>query len=135
MSRRHRDLMLWCAGHDATFAYLPEKPAQWLGKCIHCNRRLSIRDDGKPLGGATLEHIVPRTHGGADHPDNVAIACSRCNGQKGRKLDVLRRDDPRLVAVIETLQGRRRQRLRTPPDDHGCRRLWMLTQRGLEVFE
>ena len=38
----------------------------WVGKCIHCNRKLTIADDGTPLSRATIEHIWPRNHGGAN---------------------------------------------------------------------
>lgn len=30
----------------------------------------------------TLDHIVPRSKGGSDHPDNLVPACQRCNGAK-----------------------------------------------------
>ena len=30
------------------------------GKCIHCQRKLTLRTDGTALNGATLEHIVPK---------------------------------------------------------------------------
>src|SRR4051794_18394911 len=30
-----------------------------------------------------VEHIVARQHGGADDPDNLALACNRCNASKG----------------------------------------------------
>ena len=32
------------------------------------------------------EHIVARRHGGRDIPDNVALACDRCNLRKGPNL-------------------------------------------------
>jgi 5-methylcytosine-specific restriction endonuclease McrA len=61
---------------------------------------------------ATLEHIVPKHHGGTDAPENLAVACARCNQGKGKRLDKRRADDPTLVKVIATLQERRKQRLR-----------------------
>ncbi|MBX7073389.1 MAG: HNH endonuclease [Pirellulales bacterium] len=33
-----------------------------------------------------VEHIVPRKHGGADEPDNLALACVHCNLHKGPNL-------------------------------------------------
>jgi hypothetical protein len=33
-----------------------------------------------------VEHIVARQHGGSDHPDNLALACHRCNLHKGPNL-------------------------------------------------
>lgn len=32
-----------------------------------------------------LDHIVPRSRGGADHPDNLTPACKPCNTSKGAK--------------------------------------------------
>ena len=119
MSQRHRDLLLLCAAADRTFRF---NGNTWVGKCIHCRRKLSLDGDGRPAGGTTLEHIVPRHHGGDDALNNLAIASSRCNGQKGRQLDNRRRDDPQLRTVINTLRQRRAERQR-PLVDHGCHRL------------
>jgi hypothetical protein len=33
-----------------------------------------------------VEHIVARQHGGTDDPDNLALACNRCNASKGPNL-------------------------------------------------
>lgn len=87
-----------------------------LGKCIHCNRKLSLELDGSPVTHATLEHIVPRTHGGTGALDNLAIACFRCNSGKGHRLDARPADDPTLQRLISTLQARRQDRHRTPLD-------------------
>ena len=32
----------------------------------------------------TFEHVVPLRDGGADHPDNLAIACRACNQERSR---------------------------------------------------
>jgi len=50
-----------------------------------------------------LEHIIPTKHGGSDDPDNLRLACERCNLFKGPSLagidpetgDVERLFDPR----------------------------------------
>jgi 5-methylcytosine-specific restriction endonuclease McrA len=82
------------------------------GKCLHCQRKLQLTVDGAPLNGATLEHIVPKNHGGTDDVENLAIACARCNSEKGLRHDHKRSDDPQARAVIERLQARRLNRLR-----------------------
>lgn len=87
----------------------------WAGKCIHCNSHLYIGIDGKPISRATIEHIVPKHHGGTDELENLALACARCNGGKGVRLDTLPLSDPRLARVIETLTERRRKRWRDAP--------------------
>jgi hypothetical protein len=33
-----------------------------------------------------IEHIVAKQHGGSDDPDNLALACNRCNASKGPNL-------------------------------------------------
>lgn len=87
------------------------------GKCIHCQRKLVLQPDGAPLDGATLEHIVPRNHGGTNDVENLAVACARCNSEKGLRHDHKRADDPKLREIIERLQARRRERFvrRMPP--------------------
>ena len=118
-ARRHR-LLLWCAATDRTFTLATEAGRRTLtGRCIHCGRRLRIRDDGRPLSELSLEHIVPRTHGGGDNLSNLAIACPRCNAQKGARHDLQHWEDPKLQAVIATLTERRRERMRPPPPELG----------------
>ncbi|MFT4974915.1 MAG: 5-methylcytosine-specific restriction endonuclease McrA [Myxococcota bacterium] len=86
---------------DATFQpRLHRGEVIWQGKCIHCGSRLSFDVDGEPLGGATLEHIMPRNHGGGDNVENLAAACARCNHAKGRQLDHRRADDPDLQVML-----------------------------------
>ena len=70
--------------------------------------------DGDPINRVTIEHIVPRNHGGTDELDNLALACAGCNQEKGVRHDHKRANDPRLQAVIETLRVRRQERWRDP---------------------
>lgn len=35
--------------------------------------------------GATLDHIIPRSKGGADVPENCVLACKSCNSSKSNK--------------------------------------------------
>lgn len=120
MGARHtRALLLWAAATDATFELMrvgPRHERVLSGKCIHCGRRHQLSLDGAPHTEATVEHIVPRTHGGTDALDNIAIACARCNRKKGARLDCRRWEDDTLQRVIVTLQTRRRERMRTPPE-------------------
>lgn len=116
MSRAHR-LLLWAAATDRTFELREEGGAQLLvGKCIHCRRKLAIdvRGNGAPV--ATVEHILPKTHGGTDALENLAVACRRCNSSKGVRVDGRRADDPVLQAVVATLRARRAERMREPPE-------------------
>ena len=117
MSRAsRRRLILSIVATDATFERVTGRGGEvaWQGSCIHCRRRLLIALDGEPLGDVTVEHIVPRGQGGSDDPENLALACARCNHQKGYRLDDRRPDDPVLRRVIDTLRERRRARWRDP---------------------
>jgi len=113
--RKHR-LLLLAASTDRTFE-LKDRNGEpvWEGKCIHCQRKLALDPDGTPLGEATLEHILPRNHSGTDDVENLAIACARCNSEKGLRHDHRRAGDPKLQKIIERLQVRRRKRFRRAP--------------------
>ena len=109
---RKRRLLLRVAETDRTFEIKElDGEAVLQGKCIHCGRKLTLAADGRPLNGATLEHIVPKNHGGTDAIENLAIACARCNAEKGLRHDHKSPDDPKLREVVERLQARRRERL------------------------
>jgi 5-methylcytosine-specific restriction endonuclease McrA len=116
MAGRTRRLLHAAAESDTTFERVSVRGREYLvGKCIHCQTRVSVPVDWNEPAHATLEHIVPRALGGSDEPENLAVACQRCNQGKGRRLDVRRRGDETLERVIQTLQERRRERLRSPP--------------------
>ncbi|MDB4975897.1 MAG: hypothetical protein JWN48_4238 [Myxococcaceae bacterium] len=85
-------------------------------RCIHCRARIVVPLEGREPASATLEHIVPRTHGGSDALENLALACARCNHAKGRRLDVRAWADPKLQEVIALLQERRRASMRPKPE-------------------
>lgn len=46
------------------------------GVCDYCGAETTM----------TREHMVPRSKGGTDDPDNIAQACSRCNSRKGTNI-------------------------------------------------
>ncbi|MBA3539352.1 MAG: HNH endonuclease [Deltaproteobacteria bacterium] len=114
MSRRHL-LLLAAAVTDRTFERreIDGKPI-WVGKCIHCGTKLVVADDGRSLGEATLEHIWPETQGGTNAVDNLAVACARCNRQKGTRHD--HTVGQGLDAVVATLRQRRMERWREPEE-------------------
>jgi 5-methylcytosine-specific restriction endonuclease McrA len=114
MSRRHL-LLLAAAVTDSTFERgTLDGRAVWIGKCLHCNRKLVVRDDGVAMGAATLEHVWPQTHGGTNELANLGVACAGCNREKGRRHDHTRGE--RLDAVVAFLAERRKQRWRDPAD-------------------
>ncbi len=112
MSRRHL-LLLAAAVTDSTFERATLDGATvWVGKCIHCRSRLVVADDGRALGEATLEHVWPQAQGGSDDLANLAVACARCNREKGARHD--HHHTPRLDEVVAVLRARRRERWRDP---------------------
>ncbi len=44
-------------------------------ECTYCGQ----------VGDLTVEHMVPLSRGGPDHPDNAVFVCKRCNSSKGSK--------------------------------------------------
>lgn len=116
MSAATRRKLLWAAATDRTFHKrdVNGKPAL-VGKCIHCRRAIVVSLDESP-SSATVEHILPRNHGGTDAIDNLALACAGCNQGKGSRLDHRPIDDPKLQEVIATLRARRAERRREPPE-------------------
>lgn len=110
---RHHTIVLQIVATDRTFERAEWRGTEvWAGKCIHCGTHLYVALNGRPISRATIEHIVPKTHGGTDALPNLAMACARCNHAKGSRLDGLPLTDPRLATVIATLQERRAKRWR-----------------------
>lgn len=112
MSRRHL-LLLAAAVTDSSFErVMLDGGAAWVGKCIHCNTKIAVAHDGRSLGAATLEHIWPRTQGGTDDVSNLAVACDRCNREKGSRHD--HRKTQRLEEIVAELRTKRMARWRDP---------------------
>ena len=85
----------------------------WIGKCIHCNRKLGVSEAGNT--DATVEHINPLCNGGESvDPKNLALACRGCNNEKGIRHDMHAGKGGRADEVITALQGRRLSRWREP---------------------
>ena len=114
LSKRHL-LLLAAAVTDRTFekTVLDGKPV-WVGKCLHCGRKLVVGDDGRARGEATLEHVWPQTQGGTNDVENLAVACARCNREKGTRHD--HRKGQRLDEVVALLRARRQERWREPAE-------------------
>jgi 5-methylcytosine-specific restriction endonuclease McrA len=47
------------------------------GKCYYCQCKLEKYH---------VDHVIPLSRGGSDHPDNKVLACPSCNQRKGAKL-------------------------------------------------
>jgi hypothetical protein len=67
-------------------------------RCEYCRLHQSYSDLAHHV-----EHVVARQHGGSDDPDNLALACHRCNLHKGPNLSGV---DPRSGSVVPLFQPR-----------------------------
>jgi 5-methylcytosine-specific restriction endonuclease McrA len=115
VSRKHL-LLLAAAVTDSTFErVLVDGQPAWVGKCLHCGSKLVVRDDGRAMGQATLEHVWPQSQGGNNAVANLAVACNRCNREKGSRHDHGKHGE-RLDEVTTVLRERRRERWRDPAD-------------------
>lgn len=110
-----RRTLLAIAATDSTFERTVAGDREvWSGKCLHCNTRLFLALDGEPISRATIEHILPRNHGGTDDLRNLGIACARCNAEKGMRHDHKRKGDARATEIVEKLAAKRAERWRDP---------------------
>ena len=50
-------------------------------KCCFCG--VEMCRHGPRWRNPTLEHVIPKSLGGPDHPDNYAVSCHRCNTRRG----------------------------------------------------
>jgi len=108
-------LLLAVVATDSTFERRTVRGvAAWVGRCIHCQTRLVVPETGEAAPDVTVEHIIPRHHGGTEDLANLALACARCNAEKGTRHDHRKRDDPRRLEIENRLLARRRDRWREP---------------------
>ena len=49
------------------------------GRCAYCGQEVAPLD-------STIDHIVPKSRGGTNAWDNLALACRSCNGAKGDRM-------------------------------------------------
>jgi len=69
-------------------------------RCEYCR----LHCDHQPSVVFHLEHIIARQHGGDDSPENLALACHRCNLCKGPNLTGL---DPETGELTRLFHPRR----------------------------
>ncbi len=107
-------IVLQIVRSDNTFTLVTLRDGEqiWVGKCIHCNRRLTVLPTGQT--DFTIEHIIPRWAGGDNDSKNLALACGECNHEKGRRHDEHVGKNGRADEVITSLQGKKEKRWRDP---------------------
>ena len=50
-------------------------------RCCYCGIRVSDTFYDQP----TLEHVIPKSKNGGDHPDNLVMACYACNNARSNQ--------------------------------------------------
>lgn len=111
--RSRSELVLEIVRSDNTFYVGYSDPPVYVGKCIHCNSRLYVTMQGST--DATVEHIQPLCNGGnPTDPRNLALACKRCNNEKGIRHDQHAGKCGRADEVIARLLAKRMKRWKEP---------------------
>lgn len=67
-------------------ARLAERDGWW---CWLCGGAIDPGAAANSPARATIDHVVPRSRGGATEPANLRLAHKRCNGQRGSHLPEL----------------------------------------------
>lgn len=104
--------------------------AGWVTKCLFCRKALVLSADGKHRGGASLEHIVPRSwfdhraaadliaaFEGPNDLRNLALACRSCNSGKGSGHDANGPLDFRAREIVTALLEKRAARYVVPDEE------------------
>jgi len=104
--------------------------AGWVTKCLFCRKALVLSADGKHRGGASLEHIVPRSwfdhraaadliaaFAGPNDLRNLALACRSCNSGKGSGHDANGPLDFRAREIVTALLEKRAARYIEPVEE------------------
>ncbi len=79
-------------------------------RCCYCGVHTWCKhygEDGPWNTMATVEHIIPRHHGGTNRRGNIVMACSECNSRRDREnpfIFMLERTG-RLDLELEPLEG------------------------------
>ncbi len=53
--------------------------------CVHCGKKFR-------KGSIEIDHIIPRSKGGSNRPENLQCLCVHCNRSKGNKTDQTKAD-------------------------------------------
>jgi HNH endonuclease len=73
--------------------------ARWLCEYCHSSERLSANR-------FTIDHIIPRSLGGSDDADNLALACRRCNE---RRYNFVAGVDPKTLEIAPIFNPRQQK--------------------------
>jgi hypothetical protein len=65
-------------------------------RCEYCR----LHQTATPTVPHHVEHVIAIQHGGTDDPDNLALACDRCNAFKGTNLTSIDPISGKIVALF-----------------------------------
>jgi HNH endonuclease len=65
-------------------------------RCEYCG----LPQSALPYSTFHVEHIRAKQHSGTDEPDNLALACDRCNHRKGPNLSGIDPDTDQIVPLF-----------------------------------
>src|SRR5580700_10733805 len=85
--------------HAALRRLVEERAGQ---RCEYCR----LHHDFQTLSPFHVEHIITRQHGGTDSPENLALACHRCNLHKGPNLTGIDPQTSELTRLYHPRQDR-----------------------------
>jgi len=71
-----------CTRPNRITKYIPEIVARDGSKCSICSGHVDLTIEWPDPRYKSVDHIIPRSKGGADHIDNYALAHYRCNALK-----------------------------------------------------
>lgn len=80
--------------------------------CQYCEQ--DFRNDQKSL---TLDHVVPRYHGGKTRWDNIVAACDECNKQKSHFCKMQPKNKPRKPTYWQLAEIRRSYEIQIPDEN------------------
>lgn len=69
--------------------------------CQYCGERFTYNT-------LTVDHVIPRRHGGRTTWSNCVAACQACNAEKAHYLDMVPRHKPRRPDVYELIDKRKK---------------------------
>lgn len=85
----------WSDAARARLALQAMREPMWLrtgGRCEYCGIQMPTWYDAGAPGAdvrvaPSIDHRMPKSRGGTDDPENLAIACRSCNSSKGAKTE------------------------------------------------
>ena len=89
--RQRHLLALPCWRPDYSTRITAEVLARMGRVCVHCHGRRGI--------ATSVDHLIPRSKGGTDAPENLAPSCVPCNSERGNRGDSAR---PRPRSTLST---------------------------------